>query len=85
MLYVLAEVAIAACDLAEVLGMAIGIQLLTGLPLIWGVLITVLDTFLFLLLATPGHAENGSLYYCTGCYHWFIISYRNYFSETQPW
>jgi manganese transport protein len=45
-LYVLAEVAIAACDLAEVLGMAIGIQLLTGLPLIWGVTITVFDTFL---------------------------------------
>src|SRR4026208_849203 len=53
-LYILAEVAIAACDLAEVLGMAIGIQLLTGLPLIWGVLITVLDTFLFLLLQRLG-------------------------------
>src|SRR5881394_4160538 len=36
LLYVLAEVAIAACDLAEVLGMAIGIHLLTGLPIIWG-------------------------------------------------
>src|SRR5436190_7960164 len=54
MLYGLAEIAIAACDLAEVLGMAIGIQLLTGLPLIWGVLITVLDTFLFLLLQRLG-------------------------------
>jgi manganese transport protein len=53
-LYLLAEVAIAACDLAEVLGMAIGIQLLTGLPLIWGVLITILDTFLFLLLQRLG-------------------------------
>lgn len=53
-LYVLAEVAIAACDLAEVLGMAIGLQLLTGIPLIWGVLITVLDTFLLLLLQRLG-------------------------------
>src|SRR5678815_2639680 len=53
-LYGLAEIAIAACDLAEVLGMAIGIQLLTGLPLVWGVLITVLDTFLFLLLQRLG-------------------------------
>jgi manganese transport protein len=53
-LYLLAEVAIAACDLAEVLGMAIGIQLLTGLPLIWGVLITVLDTFLLLFLQRLG-------------------------------
>ena len=53
-LYILAELAIAACDLAEVLGMAIGIYLLTGLPLIWGTIITVLDTFLFLLLQRYG-------------------------------
>jgi len=53
-LYILAEIAIAACDLAEVLGMAIGIQLLTGLPLIWGVCITVLDTFLLLYLQKLG-------------------------------
>jgi manganese transport protein len=53
-LYILAEVAIAACDLAEVLGMAIGIQLLTGLPLIYAVLITVFDTFLLLLLQRLG-------------------------------
>ncbi len=53
-LYVLAELAIAACDLAEVLGMAIGIHLLTGLPIIWGVCITVLDTFLLLLLQRYG-------------------------------
>lgn len=52
--YVLAEIAIAATDLAEILGMAIGIQLLTGLPLIWGVLITIADTFLFLLLQRLG-------------------------------
>lgn len=53
-LYILAEVAIAACDLAEVLGMAIGIQLLTGLPLVWGVSFTVLDTFLLLYLQRLG-------------------------------
>ncbi|HMO62874.1 MAG TPA: Nramp family divalent metal transporter [Ferruginibacter sp.] len=53
-LYVLAEIAIAATDLAEVLGMAIGIQLLTGLPLHWGVAITVLDTFLLLYLQRLG-------------------------------
>src|ERR1700754_4608762 len=45
-LYILAEIAIAATDLAEVLGMAIGLHLLTGIPIIWGVAITVLDTFL---------------------------------------
>ncbi|RYY38254.1 MAG: iron/manganese transporter [Chitinophagaceae bacterium] len=53
-LYVLAEIAIAATDLAEVLGMAIGIQLLTGIPLIWAVLITLCDTFLLLLLQRLG-------------------------------
>lgn len=53
-LYILAEIAIAATDLAEVLGMAIGIQLLTGLPLVWGVSITVLDTFLLLFLQRFG-------------------------------
>lgn len=54
MLWILAEIAIVATDLAEVLGMAIGIQLLTGLPLIWGVSITVLDTFLLLYLQKLG-------------------------------
>ncbi len=53
-LYVLAEFAIAACDLAEVLGMALGIQLLTGLPLVYGVAITVLDTFLLFYLQKKG-------------------------------
>ncbi|MDE3234654.1 MAG: Nramp family divalent metal transporter [Bacteroidota bacterium] len=53
-LYILAEVAIAACDLAEVLGMALGIHLLTGLPLIWGVGITVLDTLVLLWLQNYG-------------------------------
>lgn len=53
-LYILAELAIAATDLAEVVGMAIGLHLLTGLPLMWGVAITVLDTFLFLLLQRYG-------------------------------
>ena len=53
-LYFLAEVAIAACDLAEVLGMAIGINLLFDIPLIEGVMITVLDTFLLLFLINKG-------------------------------
>src|SRR4028119_490093 len=53
-LYILAEIAIAACDLAEVLGMAIGLQLLFGIPLFWGVALTVLDTFLLLFLINQG-------------------------------
>ncbi len=53
-LWILAEIAIAATDLAEILGMAIGLQLLTGLPLIYGVLLTTLDTFLLMLLQRWG-------------------------------
>lgn len=53
-LWIFAEIAIAATDLAEVLGMAIGIQLLFGLPLIMGVSITVIDTFLLLYLQKIG-------------------------------
>lgn len=53
-LYILAEIAIAACDLAEIVGMAIGLNLLVGLPLIWGVCLTVLDTLLLLLLLNKG-------------------------------
>src|SRR5688572_5218704 len=49
-LYILAELAIAACDLAEVLGMAVGLNLLLGIPLLAGVLITFLDTLLLLYL-----------------------------------
>lgn len=53
-LYILAELAIAACDLAEVLGMAIGLYLLLDIPLLWGVLITFLDTLLLLYLQKLG-------------------------------
>ncbi len=53
-LYILAEIAIAACDLAEVLGMAIGLYLLFDLPLMYGVVISALDTFLLLFLLNHG-------------------------------
>lgn len=53
-LYGLAEIAIAATDLAEIIGMAIGLNLLFNIPLLYGVLITVLDTFLLLFLLNKG-------------------------------
>ncbi len=53
-LYLLAELAIIATDLAEVLGMAIGLNLLFGIDLIWGVSITALDTFLIFYLIGKG-------------------------------
>ncbi len=53
-LYILAEIAITATDLAEVIGSAIALQLLFGLPLIYGVMLTVLDVLLFLMLSRYG-------------------------------
>ncbi|WP_254933399.1 Nramp family divalent metal transporter [Cyanobium sp. WAJ14-Wanaka] len=53
-LWVLAELAIVACDLAELVGSAIALQLLVGLPLPWGVALTALDTLLLLLLQRWG-------------------------------
>ncbi len=52
--WILAEIAIAACDLAEVIGMAIGLQLLFHIPLLAGVSITVADTLLILVLQKHG-------------------------------
>src|SRR5262249_48442249 len=53
-LWVLAEIAIAATDLAEVLGTIIALKLLFGLPLLWGCLVTALDTFLLLAIQKLG-------------------------------
>jgi manganese transport protein len=53
-LWILCELAIAACDLAEVIGSAIALNLLFGVPLIYGVLITALDVLLVLLLQNKG-------------------------------
>lgn len=53
-LFGLAQTAIIACDLAEIIGMAIGLQLLFGLPLIWGISVTILDTVLLLFLMNKG-------------------------------
>jgi manganese transport protein len=53
-LWILCEIAIAACDLAEVLGAAIALNLLVGLPLIWGVCLTALDVLIVLYLQNRG-------------------------------
>ncbi|MEO5617272.1 MAG: Nramp family divalent metal transporter [Candidatus Eisenbacteria bacterium] len=53
-LWILCEIAIIACDLAEVLGAAIGLQLLFGVPLLWGVLITGFDVLLLLAFGRLG-------------------------------
>jgi manganese transport protein len=54
LLWLLCEAAIAACDLAEVVGSAIGLQLLFGIPLVWGCVITSLDVLIVLFLQNKG-------------------------------
>jgi manganese transport protein len=53
-LWILCELAIAACDLAEVVGSAIALQLLFGIPLVWGCVITAVDVMIVLLLQNKG-------------------------------
>ena len=53
-LWIMCEIAIAACDLAEVVGSAIALQLLFGIPLVWGCIITALDVIAVLFLQTKG-------------------------------
>src|SRR5207253_945459 len=52
--WLLCEIAIGACDLAEVLGSAVAINLLFGIPLLWAVLITAFDVLLLLALQGMG-------------------------------
>ena len=72
-LWALAELAIIATDLAEVIGTAIGLKLLFGLPLVYGVLVTALDTFVILALQAIGFRALeafviGLLVIITGCF-----------------
>src|SRR5437762_12435396 len=53
-LWILCEIAIGACDLAEVVGSAIALQLLFGIPLVWGCIITAMDVLIVLFLQNKG-------------------------------
>jgi len=53
-LWVMCEIAVAACDLAEVIGSAIALQLLFGIPLVWGCAITAADVLAVLFLQSKG-------------------------------
>lgn len=69
-LWVLCEIAIAACDMAEVIGSAVALNLLFGLPLVIGVILTVADVLIVLLLQHRGfryvEALVGSLIFLIG-------------------
>ncbi len=63
-LWLMAEVMIIACDLAEVIGTAVALQLLFGIPMLWGVCITALDVFLLLYLQKKGMRLFEALVVC---------------------
>lgn len=72
-LWLLCEIAIIACDLAEVIGTAIALQLLFGIPLLWGVVLTALDVMVVLYLQNRGfrHLEAfivGLMLIIAGCF-----------------
>jgi manganese transport protein len=54
MLWFFCEIAIIACDLAEVIGSAVALNLLFGIPMIWGAIITVVDVLMILMLQRFG-------------------------------
>lgn len=77
-LWVFCEIAIAACDLAEVLGSAIALNLLFGLPLSWGVVLTVADVFVILMLQSKGFRwlesiVGGLIVLIIGCFSYEIL------------
>ncbi|KAB8141624.1 divalent metal cation transporter [Chloroflexia bacterium SDU3-3] len=78
-LWVLCEIAIAACDLAEVIGSAIALNLLFGIPLVAGVIITALDVLVVLLLQHKGFRlieslVGGLVFVIAGCFLYEIIA-----------
>jgi manganese transport protein len=80
-LWVICEIAIAACDLAEVIGSAIALNLLFGLPLLAGVCITSLDVLLVLFLQNKGFRYIEALVISLmivigGCFAWEIVASR---------
>jgi manganese transport protein len=85
-LWVLCEIAIIACDLAEVLGTAIALKLLFGLPLTYGVVITALDVFLILALQRFGFRKLEAfiialLAIIAGCFAFELILAQPYMPD----
>src|SRR6267142_485916 len=80
-LWIICELAIAACDLAEVIGSAIALNLLFGIPLLAGVCITSLDVLFVLFLQNKGFRYIEALvitliFIIGGCFAWEIVASR---------
>ncbi|NVO83820.1 Nramp family divalent metal transporter [Hymenobacter terrestris] len=88
-LWLLCEIAIAACDLAEVIGSAIAINLLFGIPLTWGVVLTIADVLVVLYFQSKGFRiiesiVAGLVFVIFGCFVYEIIaSNPDYFAMAR--
>ena len=88
-LWLLCEIAIAACDLAEVIGSAIAINLLFGIPLTWGVVLTILDVLVVLFFQSKGFRiieslVAGLIVVIFGCFVYEIVaSHPDYFAMAR--
>ncbi len=85
-LWILCEIAIAACDLAEVIGSAIAINLLFGIPLTIGIIITILDVLVLLLLQNKGFRYleafvGGLIFIIFCCFAYELIMSKPEFAE----
>ena len=85
-LWILCEIAIAACDLAEVIGSAIAIKLLFGIPLTVGIIITILDVLILLLLQNRGFRYleafvGGLIFIIISCFVYELIMSQPRISE----
>ena len=88
-LWLLCEIAIAACDLAEVIGSAIAINLLFGIPLVWGVVLTIFDVLVVLFFQSKGFRiiesiVAGLIFVIFGCFIYEIVaSHPDYFALAE--
>ncbi|MBB4804986.1 manganese transport protein [Chryseobacterium defluvii] len=85
-LWILCEIAIAACDLAEVIGSAIALNLLFHIPLTWGIVITTIDVLLILLLQAKGFRwiesiVAGLIFIILSCFVYEIVVSKPAFNE----
>ena len=78
------EFAIGACDLAEVLGSAVAINLMFHIPLLWAVIITGLDVLLLLALQRFGHADHRGDRAAAGSDHRGLLLHRDFYSPADP-
>ncbi len=84
-MWITAEIAITACDLAEVVGSAIAMQLLFGIPLFWGVLVTAFDVLLLLTLGGKSMRVTEALVIALTCVIFVCFAVEMFEAKPDAW